>query len=370
MSTDKERILFVDDEENFLQGLRLMLRSERSQWDMTFITSVDEALEKIKEQPFDVIVSDVQMPGKTGFDFLEILQSDESTIDIPVIVLTGNAEVDLKRQALDMGAADLLNKPVIAEDLRARLRSILRLKSYQEKLKHQNEILEMRVRERTRDLEHSRLEILWRLAKAGEYRDEETGDHVARVAWTSRIVGEKLDLAPQLIEKIFMCSPLHDIGKIGIPDGILLKRGKLTDLEREAMEQHCNIGAAILSEHPHSLVRILKMIARTEFIDDELLTDPLRDTAVAIAQTHHEKWDGSGYPNKIAGEDIPIEGRIVAVADVYDALRSARPYKEPIGAEIALAMMEADSGTHFDPVVFEAFKSCLEDCEKIREDFT
>ena len=370
MSDQKENILFVDDEENFLQGLRLMLRGQRPHWNMTFVTSVDAACELIAENDYDAIVSDVRMPGKTGLDFLGILQSDERTADIPVIILTGNAEVDLKRTALDLGAADLLNKPVIAEDLLARLRSILRLRSYQMELKAQNEVLEERVRERTRDLEHSRLDILWRLAKAGEYRDEDTGDHVARVAWVSRILAEELSLPEIEVEKIFMCSPLHDIGKIGIPDGVLLKRGKLSEIERETMEQHCNIGAAILAEPPQSLEKVLKLIAREGMLhEEEILTDPLRETAVTIALSHHERWNGEGYPRRLAGEDIPIEGRIVKVADVYDALRSDRPYKDAFTVDQSIDIMRTEFENHFDPNVFEVFVKRLDECEKIRQDF-
>ena len=184
----KRKVLFVDDEPNFLNGIRRMLRSQRDDWSMEFVNGVEEALERCSETEFDTVVSDVNMPGKTGLDLLRALRGDERTRAIPIIILTGNAETDLKRQALDLGATDLLSKPVGHEDLVARLRSVLRLKEYQDELRDQNEYLEQRVKERTAELENARRDIIWRLAKAGEFRDEETGEHAIRVACCCRVL--------------------------------------------------------------------------------------------------------------------------------------------------------------------------------------
>jgi response regulator RpfG family c-di-GMP phosphodiesterase len=365
----KKKILFVDDEPNFLNGIRRMLRGDRHEWDLSFVNSVDEALQTILDEDFDAIVSDVNMPLKTGFDLLAALGVQEKTSTIPVIILTGNAEADLKRRALEMGATDLLNKPVFAEDLRARIRSVLRLKSFQDQLKASNEHLEEKVRERTWELDCANRDIIWRLAKAGEFRDEETGDHVVRVACGSRILAETLGLDGSQVETIFLTSPLHDIGKIGIPDDILLKRGSLTAQERKTMESHCQIGASVLLEEPKGKGAFLKASGLTESRTVKMALDPLRTTAAEIAMTHHEYWDGSGYPNGLKGEDIPITGRIVAMADVYDALRSARPYKEEFDLEMTMKIIMEGVGTHFDPDVFEAFEGRIEDLEAMRAEY-
>ena len=190
----KKQVLFVDDEPNFLSGIKRMLRPYREEWDMYFAGSVDEAVAMVKEKEFDTIVSDVSMPIKSGLDLLSELQELDTFSKTPVIILTGNAEADLKRRALDLGATDLLNKPVAQEDLVARLHSTLRLKSYRDELQNQNALLEIRVQERTQDLEIARRDIVWRLAKAGEYRDEETVDHVIRVALCSKILATQMNL--------------------------------------------------------------------------------------------------------------------------------------------------------------------------------
>ncbi len=218
--------------------------------------------------------------------------------------------------------------------------------------------------ERTADLELARRDIVWRLAKAGEYRDEETGDHVIRVALCSRLLAMTLGLDKVMVDTIFLTSPLHDVGKIGIPDSILLKPGRLTPEEREVMESHCSIGAAILQEAPKGMHEFLEI---PEIGNSQKDPDALRTMAMEIALTHHEKWDGSGYPNGLSGDDIPISGLIVAVADVYDALRSERPYKKSFSAKKTLEMMQQGVGQHFSPTVFEAFEAKIDEFEKIRE---
>ncbi len=361
----KKSILFVDDEPNFLAGLRRMLREHRDEWEMFFVGGVDEALDEMAKHDFDAVVSDVRMPVKTGLDFLETLRESGASEAVPVIILTGNAESDLKRRALDLGAADLLNKPVIKEDLEARLRSVLRLKSYQDKLARQNQILEERVSERTHELEESRRDIIWRLAKAGEFRDEDTGEHVARVACCSRLLAEKAGLSDDEIDIIFLTSPLHDIGKIGVPDGILLKPGKLTKEERVFMERHCEIGAAVLTETPKGISCTSNM-PHSEKLEN--LSD-LHSMAVTICMSHHEKWDGTGYPRQLKGEDIPIAGRIVALADFYDALRSKRPYKPPYSIEETRRILKDETGSHIDPRLHDIFENIVEDFEEIRLQF-
>jgi response regulator RpfG family c-di-GMP phosphodiesterase len=359
----KKKILFVDDEPNFLNGVRRMLRPHREEWDLTFAQSVDEAIACVENSDFDTVVSDVSMPVKTGLDLLAELRAMESFVSIPIIILTGNAESDLKRTALDLGATDLLNKPVTQEDLVARLRSTLRLKSYQDQLRDQNLILEERVTERTVQLELARRDIVWRLAKAGEYRDEETGDHVIRVACCCKKLATALGLPRDDIESIFLTSPLHDVGKIGIPDSILLKPGKLDPEERSIIETHCRIGAAILRDAPKGMDEFLEVSTADDTKTE--LKDSLLDMATVIALNHHEKWDGSGYPHGIAEEEIPVAGQIVAIADVFDALRSVRPYKRSYSFDDTMELMTKGRGTHFAPDVFDAFADIARDFETV-----
>ncbi len=362
-----KEILFVDDEPNFLSGLRRMLHAEEHAWSLHFAESAEEALEKIRETSFDVIVCDMHMPVMNGLDFLETLQSEAATRKIPTILLTGNSDTDLKRRALDLGAADLLNKPVNREDLRARLRNTLCLKEFQDAILNQNALLEQKVRERTQDLERSRRDIVFRLAKAGEFRDEETGGHVVRVAWCSQYLARNVGMSEEDAERIFLASPLHDIGKIGIPDGILLKPGTLDDREREIMKTHCEIGASILLENPRGLPTHLAPQV------DELHADQEGNVlalAADIALSHHEKWDGTGYPYGKQGNDIPLTAQIVAIADAYDALRSARCYKPAFETPEAVSILKTMSNKNFSPVIVDAFLSDLHRAEEIREAYS
>lgn len=358
-----KQILFVDDDADFLEGLKRILRSQRQEWNMQFVDGVDAAMAVTGEVDLDAIVSAADMPVKSGLDLLKELQSSPATSTIPTVILTGSADSNLKRRALDLGATDLLSKPVEPEDLLARIRSVIRLKDYQDQILDQNVLLEHKVRERTRDLEHSRLDIVWRLAKAGEFRDEETGQHVMRVAWCSQILAKQLGLDKTLVAQIFATSPLHDIGKIGIPDGILLKKGELDPQEWAFMERHCAIGAAILMDKPKGLPLEFEHGDEAIAANDE---NSLLTLAAEIALNHHERWDGAGYPNRLAGEDIPISGRIVAVADVYDALRSARSYKDPCEVEEVVNMIEVEAGKQFSPAIVKAFGESVAEFEAIR----
>jgi len=362
----KPRILFVDDDHHFREGLRLTLRPYQKEWDVIFAESVDDALAQARQTSPDVIVSDVNMPRRSGLDLLSEIKEDPRLKELPVIILTGNAELDLKRRALDLGATDLLNKPFQREDLFARLRNAIRLKSYEDQLRDHNQKLETAVQDRTRALEASKRGILWRLAKAGEFRDEETGNHVARVACTSQLVAKALGLEDALAEAIFLTSPLHDIGKIGIPDNILLKPGPLTPEEMDVMRTHCLIGAAILLEQPTGFGDFGEAFLGTDH-DVDIQSDVLLQTASEICLTHHERWDGEGYPDRLGGDAIPVSGRIVAISDVYDALRSERPYKKAFTVEKALHIIHESRGTHFDPDVCDAFAEIQNDIEDIRD---
>lgn len=361
------RILFVDDERNILEAFRRALRTQVHTWTMTFLDSPGEALQYLAEHPVDTIVTDIQMPGIDGFELIRQVREELGLREIPIIVVTGLGDTSLKRRALDLGATDLLSKPVDREDLIARLQSALQLKTQQDELKAYSEGLERLVAERTRELADSRLDILWRLGKAAEYRDEDTGQHILRVSLYCRRLAEGLGLDGESTERIFLTSPLHDVGKIAIPDAILLKRGRLDDDEWMIMRTHCEAGARILCDDSQGMKLYREMQGRAGSSRREAL--PLLQTAATIALSHHERWDGSGYPRGLSGEAIPLEGRIVALADVYDALSSRRPYKPPVAEADVLAILKAGAGTHFDPNVHATFEELVEAFREIRQTY-
>lgn len=360
------RLLFVDDDRNLLDLFARMLSGHI--WEAHFCDCVDDAIACLSRNSIDTVIADIRMPGKDGFDLLTAIRSSVQTSQIPVIILTGDSDRGLKRRALDLGATDLLNKPVSREDLFARIRSSLRLKEFQDQLSGQVVDLDKRVRERTRQLEASQREVVWRLAKAAEYRDDETGNHVVRVALISRLLAEDLGMDRDFVDLIFMTSPLHDIGKLAIPDSILLKDGRLSPQERQLMEQHCVMGAEILSQQPKALA-FSGLFSSEIFSVEEETTNPLLLMAASIALGHHEHWDGTGYPNGLKGKAISLESRIVAAADVFDALTSWRPYKPPLNEEDASKILIEASGRHFDPDVVQAFVRKRNNLSEIRKQF-
>jgi len=366
----KPKILFVDDERNFLNGIRRLLHEQAAEWDICFALSAEEALQAARGGDFDLVVSDFNMPGKDGLALLSELRRAETTRDLPVVILTGRGDANLKRRALDAGANDLLTKPTDREDLLARIRNVLKLKSFQDRLKEQNTLLDQRVRDRTAELEESRMDIALRLAKAAEYRDEDTGKHVLRVGQFCRILAEQMHMTPDFISLLFLASPLHDIGKIGVSDTILLKPGRLTPEERMAMEEHTRIGFAILLDDPFVSAHYRAAGKKTALSDPERTPNALMKMAAAVALTHHERWNGTGYPRGLAGEDIPLEGRLTALADVYDALSSDRPYKKAFPEDKVLAIIREENRLQFDPAVCAAFEARINDFREIRRDFS
>ncbi len=365
---ERPRILFVDDEANVLNALRRSLRDLRERWDLHFLTDPERALVAIRASDFDTIVTDVRMPGMDGLELIRCIREIPGYEDVPIVVLTGNSEADLKRRALDMGAVDLLNKPVATEDLIARVSSALRIRQQQEQLREYSAELERQVAQRTQELADSRLDILWRLGNAAEYRDEDTGYHVVRVGLYARCLGEALGLDRRLTENLFMVSPLHDVGKIGIPDSILLKPGRLDPEEMATMRRHCEIGGSILCGESVGMKVCFKIEGRN--LPFGGLRNALLVSAARVALSHHEKWDGSGYPRGQRGQDIPLEGRIVALADVFDALSSERPYKPAYPEEKVLSIIRENNGTHFDPAVVDAFERQLDTFRAIRAEYS
>ena len=343
----KKRLLFVDDEPNVLEGLHRLLHDHRKIWDMTFLSSAEEALRNCHVNDYDVLVTDFLMPGKDGFALLQTLRNTERTKDIPIVILTGANERELKSRALQMGATDLLNKPVDREDLLARLQNCLRLKTYLDEINANNAILGQKVKERTKELEETRLQVIWRLSRAAEFKDNETGMHVIRMSRYSALLASRSGMKKNECDLLLHAAPMHDIGKIGIPDHVLLKPGKLNPEEWEVMKTHVTIGADILSGDDSDLLRL----ARTVVLE------------------HHEKWDGSGYPFGLKGTEISLAGRIVSLCDVFDALTSKRPYKHAWTIEETMNFIGAQKGIHFDPILVDHFKEMLPDILDIRERF-
>lgn len=288
--------------------------------------------------PPDLILLDIMMPGLDGYQVCERLKSNPDTRDTPVIFITAMSEVEDERHGLELGAVDYITKPISPAIVLARVRTHLALHN-------QNRELARLVHERTAELYRTRQQIIQRLGRAAEFRDNETGNHIIRMSHFCRLIGAAYGLGEKTLDILFNAVPMHDIGKIGIPDHILLKPGKLDAAEWAQMQQHPEIGAQIIGEHA-----------------DELL-----QAARRIALCHHEKWDGSGYPQGLKGEQIPLMARIVALADVFDALTSARPYKQAWSVEEALAYIESRVGSHFDPQLIEPFRRVLPQMLQIRE---
>ncbi|MCL2912486.1 two-component system response regulator [Shewanella corallii] len=288
----------------------------------------------------DIILLDVMMPGMSGYEVCEQLKQDPMTAHIPVIFVTALSEVTDETKGFELGAVDYITKPVSAPLVQARVRTHLALYD-------QKRLLEQQVKERTAELERTRFEIIRRLGRAAEYKDNETGLHVVRMSHYARLLAKQAGLPEAFCELLYNAAPMHDIGKIGTPDAVLKKPGKLDDEEWLVMREHVVIGAEIIGEH----------------------SDPLLTMARTIALTHHEKWDGSGYPNGLVGEAIPLEGRLVAIADVFDALTSVRPYKTAWTPQQAMEMLKEQSGTHFDPDLVEHFEAILPEVERIRASY-
>lgn len=333
------RILMVDDEEANLELLRRILEPAGYE-NLEATTRPEEVVDLCREKEPDLILLDIMMPGIDGYGILDRLSEElpEDTY-LPVLVLTSDHTQDAKRRALAGGARDFLNKPLSPAEVRLRVRNLLETRFLHLELQEHNRTLEDRVLERTAELERARLEILERLARAAEYRDDNTGEHTRRVGESAAAIARALGLERNDVNLIRRAAPLHDVGKIGIPDEILLSPRRLTDDEFEVMKNHTRIGADLLGSSESSLLQF----------------------AEQIALTHHEWWDGSGYPEGLDGEDIPLTGRIVAVADTFDALTHSRPYKEAWSVEEAWDELEDFAGRQFDPRVIEAFGAVLKE---------
>lgn len=363
------RVLMVDDEPRVLAGFRRALLGRGLECELREAGNGREALEVLRREPIDVVLSDVQMPGMDGLELLQAIRAETAWETVQVVIVTGLDARDQKARAIELGASDLLTKPVSTAELQARLRNALQLKAYQDDLRARNAVLEEEVRRRTTEIAASRAEVVFRLAKAAELRDEETGLHVVRVGCYCRTIAQTLDLGAAFCDTIFLAGPLHDVGKIGIPDEILLKPGKLDPGEWTVMRRHTQIGAAILSREPGAFEALLSSSGGLRSLVEPRPENPVLAMAADIAMAHHERWDGDGYPRGLAGNDIPLAARICAVADVYDALGSVRPYKPAYPEEQVLAIMADGRGSQFDPEVYDAFGDCLPELQALRRRF-
>jgi putative two-component system response regulator len=331
------RILIVDDQEANIRLLERILR-HAGYINLSGTTDSRQVLRFFTRFAPDLVLLDLTMPHVNGFEVMELLRPlipDEDYL--PILVLTADVTDEVKLRALSAGAKDFLIKPFNNIEVLLRIENLLKTRLLNLQLREQNQALNEKVRERTLSLEEAQIEILQRLAHAAEWRDDVTGRHTRRIGTMAARVGRTLGLSQDETELLLLAAPLHDVGKIGIPDSILLKPGKLTSNEFEVMKTHTTIGANMLSGGNSDLVK----------------------TAETIALTHHERWDGSGYPHGLTGNQIPVVGCIVSIVDVYDALTHHRPYKEAWPPEEAVEEIERQSGNQFDPEIVAAFLSVL-----------
>jgi len=340
---ESTKILIADDDKLFIRITTDMLEK----MGYLCVTAEDglSALEMAGREKPDIILLDVVMPGLDGFEVVRRLKENIETAHIPIILVTILSDRNSRIRGLSAGADELLSKPVDEAELGVRIKNLLKIKRYEDYLVKHGRFLESMVRDKTLELKeayektrNAYMDTIYKLSLAVEYRDRETGNHIKRISIFSRILARQLGLSEKKVEEIFFASPMHDIGKIGIPDSILLKPASLTEEEFETMKTHTTIGARILHGSDSEIVR----------------------TAEAIALTHHENWDGSGYPQGLKGEDIPLSGRIVHIVDVYDAARSKRPYRKERHTHEETLMIIKDMKRVFDPKVFDAFFECEE----------
>lgn len=356
-SVDNERnskILIIDDESVNVKVTKKYLEQDGY---TNFLTLTDprDAIDLIKKEMPDLVLLDIVMPHVTGLDILAEVRADSDIENIPVVILTASTDPETKLSALRLGATDFLAKPVDPSELIPRVRNMLVVKAHQDHLEEYAEQLEEAVRQRTYELAVSRKHVIECLARAAEYRDDDTGRHIIRVGKYAGLIADELGFTPDQCDQIEQAAQLHDVGKIAIPDAILKKTGKLNTDEYDFMRKHCIFGHKIIQPMSQQENNILRAHAELGARILSVESSEIIRMAGRIALTHHEWWDGTGYPIGLAGEDIPIEGRITAVADVFDALSSARPYKTPFPREKCFSIMESESGTHFDPTVLDAF---------------
>ncbi len=340
------RILIVDDKPANVALLEFMLEKE-GYANVSSTLDSRQVVPMMEADPFDLILLDIRMPFMDGIEVMQAMAGIIKNDYLPILVLTAQTDFETRKQALSAGARDFLTKPFQDWEVCLRIRNMLETRAYFNGQKVRANELEGLVDERTREILETQLEIIRRLGRAGEYRDNETGAHIIRMSKMSRQLALAAGYSQEFANKILYASPMHDVGKIGVPDRVLLKPGKHTPDEWEIMKLHVTIGSDIVGDHPSELIQMAKV----------------------IAETHHEKWDGSGYPNGLSGEDIPLESRIVMICDVFDALTSKRPYKEPWPTERAIDLINSEAGKHFDPDLVEFFRGIVDEFLVIKDEY-
>ncbi len=326
--------LLVDDSRSVLNYLKRHIEAEGLVEATAFLDPV-EALACARERVFDLVLVDYEMPHMDGISFIRVFRSLPGCADVPIAMVTSRQTDDVRMEALQAGATDFLPKQPQSLEMTVRLRNLIQLGAAVRKLNDRAAHLASEVAAATRKLGEREEEIILRLALAVEYRDNDTGEHTLRVARYSRVIAEQLGLPARLCRDIYLAAPLHDVGKVAIPDNILLKPGRLTDDEMAVIRTHATIGERILADSGCELIQL----------------------GAQIASGHHERWDGAGYPNGLKADEIPVAARVVAVADVFDALTTRRPYKEPMPIEVARSYLVENKGRQFDPACVEAFLS-------------
>jgi putative two-component system response regulator len=337
-ANSKPTVLVVDDAPESIDVLRSVLGSD---YQIKAAISGELALRIVERTPPDLILLDVIMPDLNGYEVCRRLKGNPQTAGIPVMFVTNLAEATNEAQGLSAGAVDYITKPFVPALVRSRVHTQLTLHD-------QNRMLERKVAKRTAELVETRLQIIQRLGRAAEYRDNETGLHVIRMSHYSRLIARAGGMSEDEAELVLHAAPMHDIGKIGVPDRVLLKPGSLVPAEWEVMKQHTTIGAEIIGAHVSELL----------------------EAARIVALNHHEYWNGMGYPAGLRGEEIPKIARAVALGDVFDALTSARPYKAAWSVEAAVSIIEQGSGIQFDPQLVPAFLEVLPECLRVREQYS
>ncbi len=334
----QETVLIVDDTP---ANIALLSATLKQHYKIKAALNGEMALQLARQQDApDLILLDVMMPDMDGYEVCRRLKANPLTAAIPVIFVTAKTETEDEQLGFDLGAVDYISKPVSPPLVKARVHNHL-------KLYDQARHLEILVQERTREIQSTRLEIIRRLGRAAEFKDNETGMHVIRMSQYSLMLARAAGQPEDWCQLLYQAAPMHDIGKIGIPDRILLKAGKLDADEWEIMKQHALYGAEIIGNHPSALLQLAK----------------------EVALTHHERWDGTGYPNGLAADAIPLSGRIVAIADVYDALTSDRPYKTAWPEQQAVGYLQEQAGRHFDPDLIQHFIRCLPQIRQIQQQY-